>query len=142
MEGKKLDIGQIYGYVVCLVAVLTFIFGAEHMVGAVLDIRELPYTQYYMNGPSLASLGAYKVDLLSRIRTEEEGGALVSLFPSDSTLQGMLEAERLQRLALSHQLSRRAIVINLFLLLLAGVLFAAHWIWLGTRERADLAQGS
>lgn len=142
MKPGKLDFGQVYGYTVCLLAVLTFLFGAVKLVGAVLDIRELPYTQYYMNGPSLASLGAYKIDLLSRFRIEGGSEAVASLLPPDSALQRMLEAERLQRLALSHQLSRRSIVINLTLVALAVLIFAAHWMWLRVRERTATEEGS
>lgn len=142
MEGKKLDFGQIYGYAVCLVAVLTFLFAAAHLVGAMLDIRELPLTESYINGPSLVSVGAYKLDLLSRMGIEEGGETVASFFPSDSTLQQMFGAERLHRLALSHQTSRRTIVINLVLLALAVLLFAAHWLWLRRRERSALAEAS
>jgi hypothetical protein len=141
-EKKLLDFGQIYGYTVCLVAVLAFLFGAVNTVRAYLDIRELLYTEYYMTGPSLVSLGAYKIDLLSRLQIEEGSGAVAALFPPDSTLQRMLEAERLQRLALSHQLSRRTMVVNLVLVALAVLIFAAHWMWLRVRERTATGEGS
>lgn len=137
MEGRRLDFGQLYGYTVCLVAVLTFLFGAVQAVGAMLDIRELPYTASYVNGPSLVSLGAYKIDLLSRIGADDAGEAAESLVPPDSTLQRMLEAERLHRLALSHQTSRRSLVINLVLLSLTVILFTAHAMWLRARGRTD-----
>lgn len=142
MEGKKLDVGQIYGYAVCLITVLTFLFGTAQLVGAMLDIRELPYTESYVNGPSLVSLGAYKLDLLSRVGIEEGSGVAASVLPPDSTLQRMLEAERLHRLALSHQTSRRTIVVDLALLVLAVGLFAVHWMWLRRRERTASAEAS
>ena len=140
VEARKLDFGQIYGYTACLVALLAFLYAAVNMMGAVLDMRELPYTRPYMNGPSLVSLGAYKVDLLSRIN--EGSGAALSLLPPDSTLQRMLQAERLHRLALSHQMSRRTLVVNLVLLVLAVVLFTAHAMWLRARERATSTERS
>jgi hypothetical protein len=135
LEDKRIDFGQIYGYAVCLVTILTFLVGAVQLVGGVLDIRELPYTAYYIDGPSLVSLGAYKVDLLSKTGIGGGSAAMASVLPPDSTLQRMLEAERLNRLALSHQLSRRTIVINLVLVVLAVALFVGHWMWLRTRER-------
>jgi hypothetical protein len=142
VEGRKLDFGQLYGYTICLVAVLTFLFGTVNLVGAMLDSRELPYTPSYVDGPSLVSLGAYKIDLLSRIGVEEGSEAAASFFPPDSALRRMLDAERLHRLALSHQTSRRTIVINLVLMMLAVLLFAAHWMWLRARERTVSAQAS
>lgn len=136
LEGKRVDFGQIYGYAVCLVAVLTFIVGADQFVGGILDLRELPFTESYINGPSLVSLGAYKVDLLSRTGVEDGSAAVASVLPPDSTLQRMLDAERLSRLALSFQTSRRTIVVNLVLMTIAVGLFAGHWIWLRSRERS------
>jgi hypothetical protein len=128
------DLGQLYGYAVCFVAVLTFLIGTARLVGAVLDMRELPYTRSYANGPSLVSLGAYRIDLLRGVGAEQGGGAAASLIPPDSTLQRMFEAERLYRLALGHQTSRRTITVSVALLALATLLFAFHWTWLRRRE--------
>lgn len=142
VDERKLDFGQIYGYTVCLVAVLAFLVGAVRLVGAGLDMRELPYTPSYVNGPSLVSLEAFKLDLLSQVGLEEGSGAVASFFPTDSTLRRMLDAERLHRLALSHQISRRTLVVNLVLVGLAVLIFAAHWMWLRARERTSGGEAS
>lgn len=130
----RLDYGQIYGYTVCLLAILTFLFSTARLVGAVLDIRELPYSSSYSNGPSLVSPGAYRIDLLARIGVEDASGTVASALPPDSTWDRMFEAERQYRLALSYQRSRRTIVISLVLVTLAVLLFSAHWQWLRSRE--------
>lgn len=135
MERNKLDPGQIYGYAVCLVAVLTFIFGAGDLVRGILDLRELPYSEVYEEGPSLVSLGAYRVDVLSRLEFRDQAGAVESLLPADSDFPQMFERERLYRLALSHQRNRTRVMVNLTLLGVALVLFISHWTWLRRRER-------
>lgn len=143
MEGRRLDVGQVYGYVVCLVAVLACLSGTVRLAGAILDIRELEYVPSFERGPSLVSFGAYRIDLLSRLgNAAGNGGAAASLIPPDSTLQRMFEAERLHRLARGFQASRRAIVVNLVLLVVATLLLAFHWKWVRARERAAATQGS
>lgn len=141
MERGKLDVGLLYGYSVCLTTVLVVLFATTRLTEAILDLRELLYTQSYIHGPSLTSLGSYRVDLLRRIGVEECDGARASLIPEDSDLAGMYEAERLNRLALSHQVSRTTAVTNLVLALVATLLFAGHWIWLRRRERAASMEG-
>lgn len=136
MEGKKRDIGQLYGYTVCLLAVVTFLFGTVWAVSAYLDTRELPYTAIYRRGPSVVSWESYKLDVLSRFVTEQGSDGAVSLIPAeDSTWQKMFEAEQRDRLALSHQLTRRSLVVSLVTLGVAILLFASHWMWLRSRER-------
>jgi hypothetical protein len=141
VEGRKLDVGLLYGYSVCLVTVIVFLFVAARMTNGILDMRELPYTESYIHGPSLVSLGSYRLDLVRRIGIEGCGGAAASVLPTDSDLARMFEAERLHRLALSHQVSRSAILSSLVLALLAALLFAGHWKWLRGRERTASMAG-
>lgn len=141
MNGGKPDVGLLYGYAVCLVSVLVFLFATVGLTGAILDIRELPYTRSYVNGPSLVSPESYRLDLLRRVGFEECGGAPASVIPTDLELKRMFEAERLHRLALSHQVSRTALVTHLVLALVAVLLFGGHWIWLRRRERTARSAG-
>lgn len=136
MDDRDVDYGRIYGYTVCLVAILVFLFAGARLADGLVDQREPPFTEAYRNGPSLVSLEAYRVDLLSRLGTGAAGGATEALLPADSTLERMYEAERLYRLGLSRQATRRTIVVNLVLLVLAVTLFAAHWTWLQKRTRS------
>lgn len=134
---RKVDFGQLYGYAVCLVAVVTFIISSVALVHGVLDLREPPYTDSYRTGPSLVSFGAYKLDLLRQVGADEAADVDAALLPPDSTLREMYRAERLDRLALAHQTSRSRIIANVILGSLAVVLFALHWAWLRRRERTN-----
>lgn len=136
MDRKELDPGQCYGYAVCLVAVLILVFGTRQLVQSNLDLRELQYSEAYTNGPSLVSLGAYRLDLLKRLELQDPDGVEVAVLPTDEEFQQMFEQERLYRLALSHQVNRSRMIVSLALLGVAFLLFASHWIWLQRRERA------
>lgn len=138
MDRSSFDVGALYGYAVCLLAIVTFLVASAELVEGVLDLREPPYTTTYREGPSLVTLESYRLDLLDRAGLRDSAVAAASL-PPDSTLQSMFERERLYRLALSHQTSRKTIIVNLVLQVLAVGLFTAHWIWLRRRERETSA---
>lgn len=136
MERDELDPGRLYGYAVCLVAILTFVLGARQLVWSVLDFRELPYSEAYTQGPSLASLGAYKWDVLSGLEIRDWSGTEEVLLPTDSEFQNMYEQERTHRIVLAHQTHRSRIVVSLAVLSVSVLLFGTHWSWLRRRERA------
>lgn len=135
MQKNTIDFGKIYGYTVCLVAILAFMYGSVRVTGGMLDLREPPYTKIYRNGPSLVSVGSYRMDLLGQLGCPGAESPTAVGLPADSSFQRMYEAERMYRLALSHQVTRRKIVVNVVLQVLAVLLFAAHWAWLRRRER-------
>lgn len=139
MDRSNFDVGALYGYAVCLLAIVTFLVASAELVEGVLDLREPPYTTTYREGPSLVTLESYRMDLLDRAAPRDSALAAATRLPQDSTLQSMFERERLYRLALSHQTSRKTIMVNLVLQVLAIGLFTAHWIWLRRRERGGSA---
>lgn len=135
MQNGTFDAGRVYGYTVCLVATLIFVFGAVEMTGGILDLREPPYTETYRSGPSLVSVDAYRMDVLARGGFVGDDGSPTGRLPSDAEWREMYEAERMYRLALTHQTARRAIMVSLVLQVAAVLLFIGHWSWLRRRER-------
>jgi hypothetical protein len=128
-----IDVGEVYGHVVCLVAILVFVFGSYRLTEGILNFRELQFTEVYTTGPTLTSLSAYKMELLRRLHPAELDAA--SVVPPDSTLQAMFEQERLYRLALGHQVYRTAITLNAVLVAIAILLFGFHWRGLQRRQQ-------
>lgn len=135
MQNGTFDAGRVYGYTVCLVATLIFVFGAAEMTGGIVDLREPPYTETYRSGPSLVSVDAYRMDVLARGGFAGDDESTTGLLPSDAEWREMYEAERMYRLALTHQWSRRTIIVSLVLQVAAVLLFIGHWSWLRRRER-------
>jgi len=148
MRERKIDPGRLYGYTVCLVAAFVSLFALVRLTHGILDIRELEYTPtYHDSGPSLVSLGAYKLDVLGRGGLGGAGGgedaasATVAAVSTTSGFARMYEAERLYRLALAHQASRTRIVVSLVLLMGALFLFGSHAVWLGRLSVSEEAGG-
>lgn len=136
MERKRFDIAQVYGYTVCLLAVLVFLAASAALADGIMDLREPPYTASFRSGPSLVTEEAYRLDLQEQVVSSDASrGTLDVWLPADSTVGRMYERERLYRLALSHQASRKRIWISVVLLVLSLGLFVGHWTWLLRRER-------
>ena len=55
---------KIYGYAVCLVAVITFLIAVAAMIFAVMDLGDPLYAGNNYNKSSIASFETYKMDML------------------------------------------------------------------------------
>lgn len=141
MQNGTFDAGRVYGYTVCLVATLIFVFASVEMTGGILDLREPPYTETYRNGPTLVSVDAYRMDVLARGGFAGDEDSRTDLLPTDAAWREMYEAERMYRLALTHQTGRRTIMVSLVLQVVAVLLFIGHWSWLRSRERPSSPGG-
>lgn len=139
MRTTKVDPGEIYGYAVCLVSVLVLLFAASELTESVLDLREPPYSESYREGPTLVSLEAYRLDVVGRAGLAEPSAAGATPAVPDSTVRRMYEAERLYRLALSHQVNRRRLMRSAVLMTLALFLFGVHAGWLWRRQGGRMA---
>ncbi len=86
MNGKSYPIGAIYGYAVCLIAIVTVLLSVIEIIGSGMDARN-PLKSRRYRGPSYASFENYKVDVLA---DNGESGYV----PSDEALQTMFEAAK------------------------------------------------
>ena len=150
---------QLYGYAVCLIAVVTFLIAANNFVEAAMDLSD-PLHGGDRFGPwgegVPASFEVYRAEYRQRATLEHTtvvtGGdgttsAIVSGGPpaqraprdtlSDEALRRLYEAKRADQIALRHFQALRSLVTSGLLLLLAVGLFVAHWRWLrGLNGRA------
>lgn len=122
---KPIKIGQIYGYTICVVSVITFLIALPQIIASSLDMRE-PLRSGYLD-PKLLSFEAYKLDTIKGIRECTGSAATVS---DDKTLRAMFES------ALSHKTqgalfqARKSMMIGVFLAAISVALFVTHWVWL------------
>jgi len=121
---KKSKAPLIYGYAVCLVAVVTFLIAVAAMIFAVMDLGDPLYAGNNFNKSSIASFENYKMDML------KSQGEKETWSPDDETLRAMYEAEKDDRIRRVRHDSMRTIYINGALLIIAIVLFITHWRWM------------
>ncbi len=136
--GKPKRVGaQIYGYTVCVVAVITFLISTGNFVNSVMDLQGPIHAGYTREGePSLASFENYKMDILrSMPRGNEAAGA--SYIPDDNTLREMYEAARNDKVQLEVHKANRNMTISGLLIIICVILFVTHWRWMNKITHVD-----
>ena len=133
-------IAQVYGYAVCLIAVVVFLIAASNIVEAAFD-RSEPLLSERWSGRAdgdLSSFEAYRASRAERTApTPERPGAAPSTDTmSTADLRARYEALRAQQIASVRFQSTRRLVKHGFLLVVAFGLFMTHWRWLRRREDA------
>ena len=133
-------IAPAYGYVVCLIAVVTFLINVSGFIDAAFD-RAAPLQSrggaYGPTGASLTSFEAFRATYNERERmTTRTGPAAPADTPSTTELRRQYEALRADRIAQMTYGASQRIVKHTLLIVVALALFIWHWRWLRTqRER-------
>jgi hypothetical protein len=125
-------VAQIYGYTVCLVAVITFIICVANIIPAIMDLSDPLHSGGFFipNGtPSLASFENYKMDILKSSKSDDQKTG-TNYIPDDQTLRSMYEAARDDRINQANHSSIRTIVVSSLIILISIVLFITHWLWM------------
>ena len=121
---KKSKMPMIYGYLVLLVAVITFIICVATLVNAILDLGDPLYAANRYNRPSLASFENYKMDVMKSSDKE------VTYAPEDATLKAMFEAEKNDAIKKVKHSSTRSMYVSVILIIISIVLFITHFMWI------------
>jgi hypothetical protein len=129
MEKSRKVGAQIYGYAVCLVAVITFLISISTLVNAIIDLGDPLHAGYSPPGsPSLASFEIYKMDML---KSSQAGDATqASYIPDDATLRAMFEAAKDFLMIRRPPRSTQNITIGGLLIIICVILFITHWRWM------------
>jgi hypothetical protein len=123
---------QIYGYTVCLVAVIAFIICIANIIPAIMDLGDPLHAggNFVPAGtPSLASFDNYKMDILKNSKGDEQRTE-TNWIPDDKTLRSMFEAAKADKISQATHVSVREIVVNSIIVLISILLFITHWIWM------------
>jgi len=130
MEKSQKVGAQIYGYTVCIVAVIAFLISVTTLVNAIIDLQDPIHGGIlFSQGPSLASYENYKMDILKSLQKGDESSK-ASYAPDDHTLRTMYEAARTDRIqSVKHQ-SNKSIIVGSLLIFICVILFVIHWRWM------------
>jgi hypothetical protein len=137
MEKSQRITAQIYGYAICLVAVLTFIFSTISLVNSVFDLGDPIHSGYTPEGsPSLASYENYKMDVM---RLNQKGNETNIAQPAtdEQTLKAMYEAAKNDKIQSAKHQANKSITISGIMIVIAFVLFFTHWRWMKRIGRTD-----
>ncbi|HJU69229.1 MAG TPA: hypothetical protein VJ650_13395 [Gemmatimonadaceae bacterium] len=142
MNGDKPNrIPQIYGYTVCLIAVVAFLISINGVVDATFTLAN-PMHGPYGHVESLASFEAYEATRTERTVIDRNAPVDTT---SEETRRRRFEALRTDRVAANRLQAWRRLVGSGLTMLIAIGLFAWHWSWLRARmaeERAAVGRAA
>jgi hypothetical protein len=132
---KPNRIPQIYGYTVCLIAVVAFLISINGIVDATFTLANPLHGQYgHVEG--LTSFESYEASRVERVAPERN-------LPADTasleTRRRRFEALRADRIDANRLQAWRRLVGSGLTMLIAIALFAWHWSWLRARVAEDRA---
>lgn len=131
-------IAQLYGYVVCIVAVTTFLVNIASFVNAASDRANPLYARGggFSGGGSLTSFESF------RATYQREPGPRGAVVSSDTLtldqLRARYEALRADHIAQAVYSANQRLIGAGLLIIIAVALFVSHWVWL-RRQKAPSA---
>ena len=121
---------RVYGYLVCLITVITFLICATTMISAVIDLRDPLHAGYTSEKtPSFASYENYKMDMLKTSQSSAESSK-ASYTPDDQTLRAMYEFAKTEKIQNERHDANRTIIVDSILIAICFLLFGTHWKWM------------
>ena len=128
---KSTKIQMVFGYAVCLVAVITFLICASSMVYSLIDLTDPinAYRTYGKDAPSLASFNNYKVDIIKSLDAGHE------LELDDAILQSMYDAAKQDAISKVKHNAYRSVFVNGLIIIITVLLFIFFWVWLKRLSR-------
>lgn len=139
---KPHKMAQVYGYIVCLVAVITFIICLANIIPSIIDLGDPLHSANMFNpqgSPSLASFEIYKMDIL-KSSAEKGTGEIKSFIPDDATLKSMYEAAKSDKIQTALHIARRSIIVNGLIIIVSIILFTSHWIWMRSLVKKEVPE--
>ncbi len=128
---KQSRIAQFYGYSVCLVAVVAFVFSLSSLVTGLFDLSDpLHVSEGFAYGVSknLTSFETYKMDVLNP-PYGGQNAAKSNYIPDDQTLRRMYEAAKADKISSVRFRALRSITTDVVIIITAAILFVLHWRW-------------
>jgi hypothetical protein len=136
-------IAPLYGYLVCVIAVITFLVNVSGFIDATFD-RMDPFASGRSYGPyggSLRSFESFRATYEGSrpMRADPTPGARTDTL-STAELRTRYEAMREDHVVQARHQSTQRLVKHGLLLLLSILLFLTHWIWAQRQRESIVAQ--
>lgn len=129
---KRYRAGQIYGYAICIVAVIVFLISVSTLVGTMFDLSDPLHARGFdYRQPTLASFETYKMEVLKSLPKDQPA-------PDDQTVRTMYEAAKTDRIQSVRLAAHRSLTINGLLIVICITLFTTHWIWVRRLARVEV----
>lgn len=135
---KPNRIPQIYGYTVCLIAVVAFLISINQVVDAGFLLANPLHSRF--GGPeSFSSFEAYEATRGERVTIPDRTAGQTVDTASVETRRRRYESLRADRISANRFQAWRDLVSSGLILILSIALFAWHWSWLRARAAEERA---
>jgi len=121
-------IQQFYGYAVCLISVVTFLFSTGTFINAAFDRMRPAAVADTFYGPmtEAESFESYKAERRATLRGK---GDTTAQLPADSILRQDFSTMRANRRASFDWQATKSMATSVLMMLITAILFATHWRW-------------
>ena len=119
---KKSKIPQVYGYAVCLVAIITILISISTLINSVIDASDPLYA--WGDNKELSSFENFKVNAL------KSGENQTSYAPDDETIRMMYEDAKNHKIRRVKHQTTKSIIVSSILIVISLTLFIIHWRWM------------
>ena len=133
-------IAHIYGYAVCLTAIIVMFFAVKQIINSAINLSNplrADMGGYSRMGLPLTNFELYRTEARHRPRFPMYPGASTAVEPADTAeaeLRHLYDAERTAAIDSGRFQAIRSLVANLLLIIFAGLVFGVHWRWLKQQD--------
>lgn len=120
---------QVYGYIVCIIAVITMLFSLGGVITSVIDSMDPLYTWGDTN--HLSSFENFKLNALNT------GKADIAYIPDDETLRVMYEDAKTHKIRRVMHETKKTITVSSILIVISILLFLVHWRWMRRIDKKE-----
>ena len=121
MENKN-KIPQVYGYSICVVAIITFLITTTGLINSIIDVKYSEYHSWSQNDN--VTFEKYKMNTLNSFNKDP------NYIPTDEELQLMYEKEKVYNLQKVKIRITKDFLSNGIIFLISIILFLVHWRWM------------
>ena len=126
---KKTKMYQVYGYIVCIIAVITFLTSLAGLINSVIDSSDPLYT--WGNTNNLSSYENFKADLMKSTKSDAD------FIQDDATLKQMFEDAKDYKIRQVKHQTKKSMIVSSILIVLSIVLFLVHWRWMKRIDKIE-----
>ena len=119
---KRTKIPQVYGYAVCIVAIITILISVADLITSVIDASDPLYA--WGDNQELSSYENFKMDALKSGKTD------ASYSPDDAALRTMYEDAKNHKIRRVKHQTTKSIIVSSILIVISVTLFITHWRWM------------
>jgi hypothetical protein len=127
---KTNKVSLLYGYLVCLIAIVAILISATSLISAAFDLSN-PLIAENFNNKDLSSFEAYKSTYQNPPfdRPASDKSTQVGNAPTEEQLKSAYEAAKTNKIATVKFRAWRTITTSLVVIIFAILLFTWHWRW-------------